>query len=665
MRFPRRLVFALSALALGACTTSSPVDPPAADAGQSGPRECAPACKSWEECDDGTCRAAANRCSADRDCPSFKPVCDVSTHRCTEDVAECTGCLAWQTCSAGACVAASGRCGKDTDCGGGGFCNLTSNTCVANACSPACAEWQTCSGRTCALTAGRCVTNAECTSPAAPFCNTATHACEPPPADQPKALVHAGLIVTSDALKAPFEELARFHTLTGIPTRVVTVQQICAATTCSTTDARRDKARAVKDYIHAQRDVSIVVLGGDIEHVPTRWVYDEFENALLGVAFAEEFPSDYYFADGSSWNDDGDEEYAEMSGDYPDLVPEKGVTRIPVSTVAEAGIYVDKVVSHVTDYPLSRVLTALLLSNVATTFTVPVANLDVPIDGAVYYVIEGRTESLLPTRFQKTKLYAVPPARVEQLTLARQIEEMERSHNLIVHNGHGWVNGVTSEIDGTKQLTGEGAAALENTHYPFFLSCACDAGKFSANDSAGERIVTAPRGGAIGYMGNAATGLGLAGGAQMVDEFLRYTFSVPRAYVGDAVRTAHLKLPANDTIPVAGFNVPVVDADSWDWTQKGVVYLGDGLIPVWTDGTLAYAPDVTVTRSAVGSASRVKFTFSRAVTNATLRVMVGASTYELTANGLEATLTLPTAPARLSWGLQSSTTLSAWGDEAF
>ena len=74
----------------------------------------------------------------------------------------------------------------------------------------------------------------------------------------------------------------------------------------------------------------------------SRLVFDEYSNLALGVYFIEEFFTDYYYADLSEWDSNGDRIYAEDGIDSPSYRPDLAVARIPVSTVVEAERYIDK-----------------------------------------------------------------------------------------------------------------------------------------------------------------------------------------------------------------------------------------------------------------------------------------------------------------------------------
>ena len=71
---------------------------------------------------------------------------------------------------------------------------------------------------------------------------------------------------------------------------------------------------------------------------------------------------------------------------------------------------------------------------------------------------------------------------------------------------------------------------------------------------------------------------------RLIDELLRAVQAAPSPLLADAYLAAHQNLPAVRRLHGAAVrrpSPPVVDQSSCQWTQKGVVLLGDALIPVW------------------------------------------------------------------------------------
>lgn len=417
-----------------------------------------------------------------------------------------------------------------------------------------------------------------------------------PAVENPQAV-----IVTKEEYAEIFSEMAAFHTMTGILTKVVTTEEICLNYGCDDEDPKNDTAKAIKDHIMSIPGLKYLVVGGDIEVVPSRKVHDKYTNVMAGT-FEDDFQSDFYFADFSNWDSNGNGIYAEDT-DMVDYSAEIAVGRIPVSTVEEAQIYFEKLIAHNTNYNTMHVKSSLLIANVATSFS------GIDINAGYYFETEGRTRDIIPFDFFKRKLYTKtfpsPANDAEPLNNDVMKQALEGGVNVVVHNGHGYPTLLSCEqANNDNNFTSEMAFALKNSTFPIFLSCACQAGQFEApfeytyeyngetktrvftDDAAGEKLVNAPEGGSVFYLGNAITGLGLAGGSQFIDEMLRDMFTKPFSVMGQSYLSAHNALKKNDTFapPIPAVPaVPVVDEDSWKWTKKSVVAIGSPLVTFWRD----------------------------------------------------------------------------------
>ena len=123
-----------------------------------------------------------------------------------------------------------------------------------------------------------------------------------PPVDQ--------VIVASDALAVAFQDLAQWETRRGIPTVVRSVSWI------ETHYQGFDQPARIRSFLRDAHDLwgtQSVILGGDVEHVPARY-----------VAWGEEsVPTDlYYECLDREWNEDGDDKFAEPAAQqgYDDVV---------------------------------------------------------------------------------------------------------------------------------------------------------------------------------------------------------------------------------------------------------------------------------------------------------------------------------------------------------
>jgi hypothetical protein len=268
----------------------------------------------------------------------------------------------------------------------------------------------------------------------------------------------------------------------------------------------------------------------------------------------------------------------------------------------------------------------------------------------------------MPSDFAITKLYW-SGSGAAKLTVAAETTAFENGVNLVVHAGHGNESDLTVEHDGSNEFSGAMAYALQNSQYPIMVSCSCEAATFADGDAcAGQKFITAPQGGGVGYLGNSTLGLGIAGGMQLVDQFLKYAFNTPGVVlVGQAVMAGHANLPTSDSFTFSGLPVTVIDASSWRWTQKAVTYLGDGLLPIYTNSALTLAPTFSVTDQRNGDLVTITIQPTVAVSGI-LTIAVSGDIYQfvLTGDGQPVSLTVAGSPSIMSYGFSSSTTLAGY-----
>ncbi|MBP5590414.1 hypothetical protein J6Y50_00970 [bacterium] len=441
------------------------------------------------------------------------------------------------------------------------------------------------------------------------------------------------LIVTRAEFAEVFKKFADFHTVTGIITKVVTVEDICENAVCDDNDPMNDTQKAIKDYVMSVEGLRYLVLGGDIEDIPSRKVHDHFELPLGIADYTDDFYSDLYYADFSNWDLNGNGTYAEDE-DSPILVANIAVGRISVSTVEEAELYFSKLVKHYTAFNTAHTTKSLLLTNIATELS------GIKVNSGYYFETEGKTISQIPANYSIKKLYtkSTPfPGNGTAGYLDNDNEKaaIEEGMNLIVHSGHGatWLLTCEQGDDPDRDFSGTMAYELENDTLPFFLSCACEAGQFVKQDSAGEKLMNAPKGGAIVYLGNTTTGLGIAGGSQFIDEMMKNMFAFPYSVIGESYIFAHLSMPQSDTfnppIQMVNINVPVVNKDSWTWTKKSIIMLGDPMTVFWRDPVEPFAAEINPEVEENEGIKTVSFHFTPDLEGAALRVFAGDKLYDI------------------------------------
>ncbi len=441
------------------------------------------------------------------------------------------------------------------------------------------------------------------------------------------------LIVTREEFADVFKKFAVFHTVTGIITKVATIENICENAVCDDDDPMNDTQKAIKDYVMSVEGIRYLVLGGDIEIVPSREVHDHFELPLGIADYTDDFYSDLYYADFSDWDLNGNGTYAEDE-DVPGLIANVAIGRISVSTVEEAELYFTKLVKHYTAFNTAHTTKSLLLANIATELS------GIKVNSGYYFETEGKTISQIPANYSIKKLYTKSTpfpgnGTAEYLDNDNEKAAIEEGMNLIVHSGHGatWLLTCEQGDDPDRDFSGTMAYDLENDTLPFFLSCACEAGQFVKQDSAGEKLMNAPKGGAIVYLGNTTTGLGIAGGSQFIDEMMKNMFAFPYSVIGESYLYAHFSMPQSDTfnppIQMVNINVPVVNKDSWTWTKKSIIMLGDPMTVFWRDPVEPFATEIEPEVEENEGVKTVSLNFTPDLEGASLRIFAGEKLYDI------------------------------------
>ncbi|MCB1183046.1 VCBS repeat-containing protein [bacterium] len=155
------------------------------------------------------------------------------------------------------------------------------------------------------------------------------------------------LIITSETLKPTFQILADFKTSQGIPTVVVSREEIAAGNR-NGADIQETMRMFIRDS-YMLWGVQNVLLGGDSDVLPPRYI----NNTFYPTVGYTSIPCDLYFAclDGN-WNADGDSEFGEpenlpsVVGDLVDFAEEVYIGRAPVTTVDQAVNFVNKTINY-------------------------------------------------------------------------------------------------------------------------------------------------------------------------------------------------------------------------------------------------------------------------------------------------------------------------------
>jgi len=364
------------------------------------------------------------------------------------------------------------------------------------------------------------------------------------------------VIITSDAYRSTFQQLADWKTRKGVPAAVRTVSWI------QSNFAGRDTGEQIRNYLkraYADSGLVWVLLGGDTDVVPERIAYAMTSDA--GSPGEDDLRADLYYSDlDGDWDANGNSEFGEVD-DSVDLYPELFVGRAPVNTLSEALTFVEKIIEYEKTPPVDYQLNTLFFAEVlwSNPYT----------DGGVG---KNHIESaFFPDHFNIMKLYE----SLGNENPSSVIAAINDGKHIMNHDGHGWYNymGV-----GTGGLYPSDMDALSNgSRQSILYSIGCWVGAIHYN-AISEHFINNPAGGGVAFIGNSSYGWGSPGnpGYGYSDRF-------------DA--TFYEKLFEDDLhhigVTLAADKIHYVpksrQENVYRWHQYQLNLLGDPEMSIWTD----------------------------------------------------------------------------------
>ncbi len=379
------------------------------------------------------------------------------------------------------------------------------------------------------------------------------------------------LIITTDALRSEFERLAVHRTESGLRSLVVTVEEILANYTQGL-----DLAETVRDYIrraYQSWGVDYVLLGGDAELIPPRYAHSTYYPS----GGSTDIPADLYFAalDGN-WNADGDAYFGEHyvnavdQGDYADFDPEVAVGRAPVTDLAQAKVFVDKILAYEKPATFNWQDRVLMASEVLFPSEWS-SGQAISLDGAV--LSEGLIDSAFATcggPFQEDRYYendTVWAGSAPETRSAVVGALGSGAYGLFHHIGHGFYFNMSV---GDASLVPSDADALQNAPNFFVLySLNCSSSAFDF-DCLNERFLQNPNGGSVLSVGSARAAFPVTASVYQ-EEFYEQWLCDGNDRVGDAIASSR-----------APFTINTFFNTGDRWTHLVYTLLGDPATRLWS-----------------------------------------------------------------------------------
>lgn len=384
------------------------------------------------------------------------------------------------------------------------------------------------------------------------------------------------LIITNNSLKTAFQNLANWKTKKGIRSKVLTTDSI---TFYYSGDSLQIKIKkAIKDYYNGTYSgLKYVLLGGDVDIVPSQMCYIDCTNTLYNIYYENLTPTDMYYAcfdNNFEWDANGNGVFGEVD-DNVDLAPEVVITRAPVSTLSEATNFVNRIINY-EQHPNVTTWKKNIIMGGHSLFGYSISeNLcDAEIKADSFYVNyiqpywDGERTKLFNT-YQGDSAYIFNPTNLQE-----KLEEGFSFVEIITHgNPNSWA------MRGPHDYNVNDAQELTNIGNTIITTTACHTNAFDYNVCLSEAFIRNDNSGILAYLGCSREGWSnyflhnMGTSHEYNGEFYKSLFTDQERKFGEAVRSAKNQFISSCS---TGNN-------TYRWIMFGLNPIGDPEMPVFID----------------------------------------------------------------------------------
>lgn len=384
------------------------------------------------------------------------------------------------------------------------------------------------------------------------------------------------LIITTEALKAGFQELIDWKIRKGLKAEIITLDEIFDRYEDPTPQLKIK--RCIQEN-YEERNLKWVLLGGDEGQVPVQGCFGVVDVDLVDNTI----PADLFYAcfDKSfDWNGNVNEKIGEPYIDFVDIFPEVYISRAPVNNLEEVQVFVRKTLDYELFTPHSNFAEKILLAGVKS-----------------WNIWDGKSDN----HHRNEKMYHdyvesewsgskygyydtgsdFPGGEKYQLTASGLSEQINSGYNIFHFAGHGNSNSILME-QGTGFSVKE-AFTLENKASGVILSSSCFINSFDKADPClSEGLLRNPSGGCVAFWGSARDAWGLPDKSPNLGPSFRFNAKFMESLFkegqpdisytfGALCSSAKTKLTGNGTI-----------AGAYWFLQYAINAMGDPELPIYS-----------------------------------------------------------------------------------
>jgi hypothetical protein len=391
------------------------------------------------------------------------------------------------------------------------------------------------------------------------------------------------VIITNNSLLESFKELARWKTMKGVRTEVVSKDDIDIQYSGSTI---QQKIKNFLQYYHNTYGTTYALFGGDDTIVPAQYC------SITAGGQSGYGPTDLYYA-AFSWNG------SNIVGDQSALEPDIYLTRLPVRTASDVTAITNKIIKYEQN-PVSLSKKALFLAGKLYTDVGGVSDSKIKCTTLANTLFSGFTNTILSESNSNSNLL---------LTTSNIKTQLNSNHYYVYVSTHGSTSSWLKDNSGTTLFSTSNVSQLENTYHPIIVTEACNTNRFDSEPCLSEAFIRAANKGAVAYFGSSREGWtykyftsGYGPSYDYNYEFFRHLLTgLPSSkpyHFGAVAAEAKAYM-------LGSCNTSSTNSEYYRWLQYYINPVGDAEMPLYTANPTSISNPV-ITRS--GSNVSVKIT---------------------------------------------------------
>lgn len=375
------------------------------------------------------------------------------------------------------------------------------------------------------------------------------------------------VIITNERLKDAFQPLADWKRKKGVPSKIITVEEIYQNYPGQT---QQIKIKSCIIDLCKNNWLQFVLLGGDVDIVPTQPCC---VNSRVGTFIEYDIPADVYYSSLADldWDTNNDGIAGELGFDRIDVNPVVHVTRAPVNDISQTELFVTRTIEYEQSPNFRRAI-----FQGGTRLNKKISG-DKLADMLFNDVFAGKIR-IESHKFFDTYMYNGQPFSTQSFS-----EGLSSGYMLAEFISHGKENSLVDSI-GKSFYNTKSASSLSNSGHTVFTTMACLTNAFDKPEQClSEALFRNPNSGLVGYLGSSRSGW-FNGDEYSFDYSMGYErLFYELLFDSNSLRPAVKHFGALVTFTKSSFLSYLNSEQTYRWLHYSINALGDPETPIFND----------------------------------------------------------------------------------